>query len=202
MKSILFLPLLAASLFTAQAASVIYELNTVVVSDVQPNSVSPWATVTIDPIDSNSVKFTIESQTIGYEFVSAIGLNLSDSYVFNTVPLFDNFTSTGSFVAPTVSFGDNIKSGGAGTKYDVWFEFAPNASGRFTSGDSVSYTINGISIDSFQAGANPIVAHIQGINQDQSSWVGSSVNATTVPEPSTMLIGALGGFFLLTRRKR
>jgi hypothetical protein len=178
-----------------------YNIDTVLVGTVQPYQATPWGLITINELDDDSVLLSIDSHLYHGAYYSSIGLNLVDSFAFAPVT-FTAYPVTGGFTLPTISVGNDVKSGGAGVGYDIWFDFATsNANGgiqRFNMDDFYTYRVDGVGINDFNTTNNPVIFHAQNLNGGASSWVGTS----QVPEPSAMILGAVGMFFLLTKRRR
>lgn len=192
-------PLLVSSAFSAQTLT--YNVNTVISGTTLPSGPAPWLTVTLTEIDTDSVLMNVTSNLRNNEYFSGIGLSLSDSISYSNRS-FDSYTSTGGFTTPTVSIGSNIANGGVGEKYDIWFGFETSNSNsginRFNSDDTFSYTLNGFTINDFNSNNVPIVGHIQSISVvdgTTSAWVSS------VPEPSSILLGGLAMLTLFRRRR-
>lgn len=188
--------LMLSNAFSAQ--TITYNLNNVSIGTIAPLGES-WATVTLNEIDEDTITINISCSLTNGEFFSAIGFNLIED--FNYEPLtVSTYTSNGNFDEPEIFIGNDVKSGGAGIGYDIWFDFATsNSQGgikRFNETDSFSYTIHGVNIEDFYS-ENEVVGHTQNLTDGASAWV-----TTSVPEPASMLLGSIGLCILLTNRKR
>ncbi len=180
--------------------SISYNIDSVLIGTVAPSNATTWGQITINETGDNSVSITVGSNLNNDNYYSSLGLNLVDDFDFKPLT-FQLYQTIGDFNAPTISVGNNIKSGGGGIGYDVWFDFSTsNRAGgieRFNKDDTFTYYVTGVNIKEFNAKSNPVVLHAQNLTGGASSWVGCS----QVPEPSAMLLGSIGILFLL-RRKR
>lgn len=190
------LPLLMSSAFAAQTLT--YNVDTVISGTTLPVGSTPWLTVSLTEIDSDSVLLNVVSNLQNAEFFSGIGINLTDSITYSNRS-FDTYNQTGNFSTPTVLIGPNVKNGGAGIKYDVWFDLPTqnNEGQRFGADDQFSYTLNGFSLSDFDSNRNSVGAHIQSLSDGKSIWVGTN----NVPEPTSMLLGSLALLTLFRRRR-
>lgn len=198
--------IVAAMLSIASAAhTIVYDIDTVLIGTTPPGGPAPWANVTIATVDPDSVLLTVESNLSDpAEFWSAIGFNLRDDYVFDGGASVGNVVTIGGFDIPTVLYGENIKSGGGGIDYDLWFDFQTGPlSARFDGSDSFSIQINGVTTEDFLSSPvnHQVVFHGQGLDNEASSWVASAAGGGQVPEPSAALIGGLGILLLLKRNR-
>ncbi|HSW46545.1 MAG TPA: PEP-CTERM sorting domain-containing protein [Phycisphaerae bacterium] len=200
---------LAATAAQVQAAITLH--NVLEFSGGTPPSGSPpWLTATFDDGGGSGlvVMTLIATNLTGDEFVSGWYLNLSPTLSPASL-IFSAPTKVGSFTTPGISKGVNqFKADGDG-KYDILFSFATSggASSRFTSGDSIRYTVTGIAsltendfdVLSFPAGGHgpfTMAAHVQGIGPGGalSGWVAT-------PEPMTSALLILGSLGFLRRRR-
>lgn len=159
-----------------------------------------------------SVKLTLSNLNLtGGEFITEWDFNL-DPALDPSKLKFSPPTKSGTFADPSITAKvDNFKADGDGL-YDIEFAFATKAGDRFGAGESLEVTITGIAsltassfnfVSTPDGGHGPFVtaAHVQGIadtGDGTSGWV-------TVPEPSTLALGALGAISLslfAARRKR
>ncbi len=170
----------------------------------------PWIQMTISDNGPNSVIFQLTAPHLtGNENISEFYFNLDPALSMDLGSLvFSNIVQGGSFTLPTISQQENgFKADGDG-KYDIHLSFATGTNNTFVGGDSLQYTItgNGISAASFDflsapdGGHGPFItaAHIQnttGAGSGGSGWVADSTGGRivpNVPEPSSLLLGALG----------
>lgn len=183
------------------ATTIKYDIDTVLIGTVAPSNATPWGQITINEAGVNSVLISVDSHLYNGAFYSALGLNLVDSFAFTPLN-FQLYPTVGDFTAPTVFVGNNVKSGGGGIGYDIWFDFSTsNRDGgieRFNMDDTFTYYVTGINISAFNTQNNPVVLHTQNLAGGVSSWTGSGA----IPEPSAALLGCFGMFFLLTTRRR
>lgn len=196
LMSVLMLPI------AYSAQTITYNLNDVSVGTIFPVSNSPWGNVTITEVSPNSVTLNFGADLTKGEFYSSLGLNLKDDFVYSPTITLTSISTSGNFNLPKISIGNNVKSGGAGVKYDIWFDFdTSNSQGgvkRFDESDSVTYRINGIGIEAFKVESNKVIAHAQNLTGGASSWIGTC----NIPEPSAIMLGGFGLLFLLTNRRR
>lgn len=201
---------LASCCESAKGATVLFNLNSIQ-SGATPSGVAPWGTIAFVDDGTNTVLTVIKSNLqSSNEFITEVNFNVDPTLSLS------NLTATpiggsGSFSydgLPILSL--NNVQGGTGALYDVGVNFdSTNKDGgihRFDGQDEswilLTYTGTGtFNANSFNF-AEPnkgefSTAHVQGIGEsaNQSAWI------TQVPEPSTTLLGGLGAFALL-RRKR
>lgn len=191
------LPLLMSSAFAAQTLT--YNVNTIN-SGVTPSGPAPWAIVTLTGIDDDSLLITVASNIQNNEFISGIGFNLTDGFSYSTNS-FNTYNSVGGFASPTITAGADSFNGGAGIKYDVWFSMETNNTqqgiNRFDTNDQFSFVFEGSNLNNFISSQDSVGAHIQGLTNGNSVWVGT----TNIPEPASILLGGLGLVTLLRRRR-
>jgi hypothetical protein len=171
-----------------------------------PEGTPPWITASFSDSGPGTVYLTLVTTNLtGSEIVSEWDINLDTS--LNAADLvFTKTGSSGSFTNPTINLGaNNYKADGDGY-YDINFAFTTNGgtSTRFGVGDSVTYTITGISTLTAQSfnwlsnetngsgngggGNGPyyMAAHVQSIGSGSlSGWVAT-------PEPSVFILLVLG----------
>ncbi|WP_428936840.1 hypothetical protein [Fontivita pretiosa] len=195
---------------TARAAVITYDLSVEFSGATAPAGATPWLRATFDDGGSSgSVTLTLTALNLtGSEFVSEWNFNLDPS--LNPANLiFSSPTKTGTFANPTILTGVNAFQADGDGLYDIQvaFDNAPPAN-RFTAGESVVYTISGISsltANSFNflsapaggKGPFPTAAHVQGIGAqaNNSGWV-------TVPEPAGAAILLIAAASVCLPRRR
>jgi hypothetical protein len=177
------------------------------------SATTPWEKMSISDNGPGSVIFTLTAPNLtGSENVSEFDFNIDPALSADLGKLsFTDLVKLGSFDTPTIGQGeDAFKADGDG-KYDIQLLFTTggNTSKTFTNGDSLQYTISGtgISASSFDflstpaGGHGPFVtaAHVQnttGAGSGGSGWVADNTNGSisivTVPEPSSVVLLALG----------
>jgi hypothetical protein len=199
------LAITAALLTTVHGATISYSLDTIMIGTQAPAPPPPYATMTVEDTGVNSITLTVTSSLAGPgEFWTKLGFNLKDDHVFDGSATVGSFSTSGVFTLPTVLYGENVGSGGGGLNYDIWFSFATAPPGdRFDGNDSFSIVVNGVSTSDFLSSPvdRQVIMHGQGLVDGQSAWVGTSVGAGQVPEPSAALLGGLGLFALLRRNR-
>lgn len=178
-----------------------------------PIGAPPWlqAVFTDTGLPANTVQLTVTAgNLVGSEFVSCWYFNLNPS-MDPTALSFSVAGSSGSFTDPTVQTGANAFKAGPDGKYDVLLGFSTANAGRFTGGDSITFTItdpSGLTADDFDqlgtaaGGSGPYTsaAHVQSIgDNDGSAWInpsstllGNNDQLPAVPDRSTTisLLGA------------
>jgi len=197
----LFSAMLLSNAYAATTIS--YNIDTVLVGTVAPSNATPWGKVTINEVGSNMVMISVDSHLYNGAFYSGLGLNLVDNFTFTPLT-FELCPTVGDFTSPRVYVGNNVKTGGAGIGYDIWFDFSTtNRNGgieRFNMKDTLTYYVTGININAFNVKSNPVIFHTQNLTGGASSWTGTCPT-TSIPEPSTIMLGCIGMFFLLTNRR-
>ena len=214
----------AAGVFNSAASTVTYEFGNVSAGP-SPAGTPPWVQASFSDVGmpSDTVQLTLTAENLAAgAFVSSWYFNV-DSLLVPTSLQFAQTASAGSFGGPTISTGANAFKAGPDGKFDILFAFNSTGddSSRFTSGDSVTFTISGISgltVQDFNelsttAGglsAYTSAAHIESAPSDCPSWVNPSAmtqiqgNADTrVPDASATisLLGAsLAGIEALRRK--
>jgi len=180
-----------------------------------PAGSPPWVTTTFDDGGTTgSVTMTLTATNLaGSEFVGAYFLNLDPLLDPNQLT-FSGPSKVGSFTDPMISLGANSFKADGGGYFDIKLDFATSggAASRFTSGDSVLYTITGPSLtaDSFNflsqqhggQGTYFDAAHIQAIGPNSLSGWDTTLPPVLVPEPACVSLLALGGLAGILRRRR
>lgn len=179
-----------------------------------PAGATPWLQAVFTDTAANTVQLTLSAGNLtGSEFVSCWYFNL-DPALTPTSLNFSETGSSGAFTGPTIQTGANGYKAGPDGKYDVLLGFstAGGASSRFSGGDSITFTITGITgltaqdfnfLSSPAGGSGPYssAAHIQGIAPgDGSGWANPTLTtistradtSPSLPDGSStiMLLGA------------
>ena len=212
-RTVIVCMLLALS-SVATGAMVSFDLSVEFSEATPPVGEAPWLNATFDDEGSSgSVVLTLTTPNLtGVECVSNWIFNL-DTNLDPTALVFSSPTKTGSFNNPGINTGTNSFNAAAGVGYfdiEIIFETGGGLDARFGVGDAVEYTITtteigaSLTADSFDflsefAGSHgpfPTAAHVQSIGDNEDSgW-------TTVPEPATLSLLAIGGVLLLIRRRK
>jgi len=178
----------AAGMLNAAASSVTYDFGQVSGGSA-PAGTPPWVQAVFSDagMPAGTIQLTLSAGNLaGSAYVSCWYFNLNPTV--NPTAL--NFTasgSSGSFTGPTVMTGANAFKAGPDGKFDILFGFTSSGddSARFGSGDSITYTISGISgltVDDFNqlstsaggSGAYPSAAHIESGDSSCPAWVNPS----------------------------
>jgi len=198
--------MLLAGALPVAAGTVTYNYGDVS-SGASPAGSPPWVQAIFSDTAPDTVQLTLSAGNLtGNEFVSCWYFNLNPG--MNPAGLTFAVSSTGgAFAGPTIKTGaDGYKAGPDG-KFDLMLSFATGGdnSARFTSGDSITFDITGISgltADDFNqlsttaggSGAYPSAAHIQDIPPDGGSgWVNPTATILSrstdqrVPDASTTI---------------
>jgi len=183
-----------------------------------PSGVPPWleATFSDNGQPSDTVQLTISAGNLsGNEFVSCWYFNLNPA-LDPTALNFSVSGSSGSFTDPTIQKGADSYKAGQDGKFDLLLGFS-TGSGAFTAGDSLTFTITGITgltaddFNSLSTAAGGIAsyssaAHIGGIGDGASGWINPTtsqfnsfddgpINQRSVPDGGATL-GLLGASLL------
>jgi hypothetical protein len=148
-----------------------------------PAGSPPWIqAVFSDSGSPNTVNLTLSAGNLsGNDFVTCWYFNVNPALNLSTMTLTAS-GSAGSFTGPSVQTGANAFKAGPDGKFDLLFQFASTGdnSTRFTSGDSLTFTITGIgglTADDFNAlstctggsAAYASAAHIE--STDGDGWI-------------------------------
>lgn len=204
----------------AAYADVTMDLGTLFPSNPSPAGTGPWLQATFSQNTANSVNLTMSATGL-------TGANFASNWYFNfmgpgnpATDLTATLTSGGptpnnyiaGLVNPTMFNTNSFKADGAGF-FDIVFEFpTPNSGPRFGPGSTATFLIadsaNNISPNDFVGLSTPspngqylTAAHIQGLGEATSSWIGATT--TTAPEPSTyaILAGCIACILLIQHRQ-
>ena len=204
--------LLLAGAVSAGASTVTYDFGQLSGGSA-PAGAPPWleATFSDNGLPADTVQLTVSAGNLTVsEFLSCWYFNLNPA-LDPTALNFSVSSSTGSFTAPTVQTGANGFKAGQDGKFDLLLGFNTTGAGKFVGGDSVTFTITGISgltAEDFDwlstpaggSGLYSSAAHVEGINEDgASAWINptstllaNSAVGQTVPDGATTisLLGA------------
>jgi hypothetical protein len=207
----------------ASASSITYDFDHEFSSGTPPVGAAPWlqAVFSDTGLPANAVQLTLSTLNLsGSEFVSGWYFNLNPA--FSTANLTISQTSaSGAFDAPSITRGtDAFKADGDG-KYDLLFSFgtAGDASHRFSTGDSITFTLSGIAgltaadfnyMSAPAGGHGPYLAatHVQSIDGNYSGWLDPSTTTETggdvqVPDGClTFLLLGIGSLAVEATRRR
>jgi len=171
---------------SAGASTVNYEFGQLS-GGTAPDGNPPWleAVITDNGQPANTVQMTVSAGNLtGNEFVGCWYFNLNPA-LDPTGLSFSVSGSTGTFSDPTIQTGANGFKAGQDGKFDMLLGFntGSDASAHFGAGDSVTFTITGITgltADDFDwlstpaggSGLYSSAAHIEGITDDgASAWI-------------------------------
>jgi len=204
----------------ASASSITYDFDHEFSSGTPPAGAAPWLQAVFSDAGGDTVQLTLRTLNLtGSEFVSGWYFNLNPA--FSTANLSINQSGMGgAFDAPTISLGtDAFKADGDG-KYDILFSFgtAGDDTQRFTSGDSITFTLTGIAglqasdfnfMSAPAGGHGPYVAaaHVQSIDGAYSGWLDPSTTTDSgdvkVPDGYlTIVLLGMGCLAVETFRRR
>jgi hypothetical protein len=191
----------------------VYDLSTEFSGASEPVGPTPWATASFQDINSNTIQLDLSAVNLtGSEFIGAWYLNFNDDLDVNAL----NFNRIGGSTSATtdISTGSNLFKADGDGFFDILVDFSKNVGERMTAGENLLFeisSVNPISSEMFNFGSAPgggngtwySAAHVQGINGEDSGWIGSGPGVA-VPEPSTYLIlgSMLGSVMLLAYRRR
>jgi VPDSG-CTERM motif len=192
-----------------------------------PAGTPPWVQAVFNDAGADTVSLTLTAGGLGQgSFVSCWYFNLNPSLDPKSLD-FTVSGTTGAFTGPTIMTGANGFKAGPDGKFDILFGFATTGddSALFDSGDSLTYTISGISgltADDFNqlstsaggSGAYASAAHVQPgsdvacpawINPTTTSLLDNAATQGSVPDASSTiaLLGtSLAGIGILRRKFR
>jgi hypothetical protein len=218
----------AMGVLSSAASSVTYDFGQVS-GGPSPAGTPPWVEASFSDVSmpADTIQLTLTAENIAQgAYVSCWYFNINSLLAPNSLK-FTQTGSAGSFGTPTISTGANEFKAGPDGKFDILFSF--NSTGdnstRFTSGDSVTFAITGISgltVQDFNelstcaggSGAYTSAAHIESGAADCPSWVnptdiaqvfGNAETRPSVPDTSstiTLLGASLAGIEALRRKLR
>lgn len=181
-----------------------------------PNTSSPWASVSIYSVDSNTLNIELNPFNLSPDsYMRYWHFNFKDGIDLNQL----QFSTVGgnSNTQASVSKGVNSFSVQDGGKYDIRVHFPEAQQQRFFGGESVVLQVSAVNpIDPlmFDFGSytnNPSQSYysaleVWGVNGNQKAWIGSNSHIA-VPEPSTyimlaMMLGVVGLTATFGRRKK
>jgi hypothetical protein len=132
---------------SASASTVGYNFGEVS-GGTAPAGPAPWIQAVFSDTGSpNTVSLTLSADNLsGSDFVTCWYFNVNPALNLSSLTLTAS-GSAGSFTTPTVETGANAFKAGPDGKFDLLFGFASTGdnSTRFTSGDSLTFTLTGVS---------------------------------------------------------
>jgi hypothetical protein len=200
MRKILFLIIVGVGTIlvatSVPAAKFTYDLNFEYSGATEPAGDPPWLTAMVEDIAPNLVRLTMETPGLtGNEFVSEWYFNLEFEGlvgIFFADPFVDARFETDSLNA----------DGAMGFGFDIIFPFVTATSDdRLEAGDTAVYELSAeagltLTASAFNflntAGNFFTAAHVQGINDDDSGWLGARESISAIPEPGTILLLGAG----------
>jgi len=184
-------------------------------ADAPESTTLPWVTITMDDSfgDANTVRMTANATNLSGNGPNGENIN---SFLLNFDPLLDasllNFivVDNGDSEPTGITGGNNQFMADGDGFFDIEFMMPPptaNVGSRFSRNETIIYDLvfpSAITATSFQhlsvmgggAGTFAAAAHIQGIGNGGSGWIGPTI----IPEPSTALLLGFGLIGLARRR--
>jgi hypothetical protein len=152
-----------AGVLASSASTVSYDFGQVSGGST-PAGTPPWAQAVFSDVGADTVQLTLTAGDLGSgAFLSCWYFNVDPSLTPGSLQ-FQVTGSTGSYTGPTVQTGANGFKAGPDGKFDLLFSFATGGddSTRFTGGDSLTYTITGIT----------------GLTADDFNWLSTSAGGS------------------------
>lgn len=189
----------------SSASGIVYQINTLLPDSPKSGSSIPSLTADFENANGGVLLTISGSGLTGGEFASDVYFNLDPA--MNAANLvFNQSASTGAFSTPTIqqSSSQSFKADGNG-KYNLEFNFGAANGTAFTSGNSITYLISGISgltcndfafLPSGGNGSCYTEACVNSQGDDKNTWI-----CAPVPEPSTVALFSFA-FFLFAATKR
>ena len=198
---------------SAQGAIYLFEFDNVFGQGTAPVGPAPWVDAVVQDEYPGTVLLTITNAGLtGSEFTGDLFFNLNPSLDPSRLT-FSLVACNGNFTVPRIDheYADSYKAGGAG-RYDMRFTFSTANAHRFSPGESLTYQITGVGIDSGLTAADfnytsaiadastlfYAAAHVQGTPPGGfgSAWISTDQIVEPVPEPALGSLLALGMAFL------
>jgi hypothetical protein len=190
---------------TSALAAVTFDLGTVITGDAPASSTKPWVTAQFSSLPGNQVELVLSApnltgrEDVG-EWLFNIDPKLSQSQL-NTLVITSRQTIEGIVNVSTISLIHEVVDGvvRAGFRFDFDLGLPKgNPNQRFGRGDEVRIVLGttlaslNLTEDTFNykdgTGTYYSAAHVQNTSGPEGSgWIGT----TAVPEPTTMIAGAL-----------
>jgi hypothetical protein len=185
------------------SAALVIDLGDIISASGTPAGTPPWLRATITQDGTDSVLIKMEALSL----VTTPNIEAVKSWAFNLNPTIPRSELTATEIARTGEFKPNpilvvtSAHGYGGFSFDFDFDFATaggNINTRFTDGDSVTMKLTRASglleadfnYSALHAGREFYSgAHIISLADGKSAFVGAT--APTVPEPATIIAGAL-----------